>query len=295
VPFAPDAAPVVEAGTFRIDDGGDLPSFDEMVHDVQAINDPGLDQRQKSARQQTIDGFLRSLQEQAPSPNPKAGYDKPLPPVAPARPQPQKAPVDPFHVVEDVAELTSPAAAPVRSAANEATRSAPDLDESPTQALAPSRPEEPSAAPPTPPASRPWSDFFHFPAGTEFKVDGPLSYNGSGTVVELADKSITLEIHMPEETVLGRPIPQANLVISVAYAHEGSGNTATIEANGKRIEETNLTIHTDGGRRRLTPSVSIPGIQLGEISVAQAGEVEIDLKITIDDRTWDFDLKRKSS
>jgi hypothetical protein len=204
----------------------------------------------------------------------------------PALASPLELTADPLDVIVDTEELTRGTATPPRRPA-----AATWLEESeprPSGLGTPSRP--PST--PTPPARRPWSDFFHFPAGTTFEVDGPLSYNGNGKVLELTADSLKFELHMPDYEILGQKIPKADVIIAVTYVQEGPNNTATIEANGQTVQDSNLTIRTVGDRRQIVPSVSIPGVNLTQISVARDGANEIDLDLTINGQEWDFDLER---
>jgi hypothetical protein len=279
------SAPVVEAGTFQVANGGELPSLQELADDVRTINNPGLDQRRQSARQQTIDGFLQSLRAQAPPSRAGTGSDEPLE----SRTTTQATTIDPIDELSDVEELRSSTTLPVGTAAEDRARSPAHSADPLAQKLAASRPPIPPLVP-EPPEQRPWSDFFHFPAGTAFRVDGPLSYNGNGTVVERTEDLLKFELHMPETEIIGQQLPRTDLVISVTYAHEGAGNAATIEVNGRTIQDPNVTIQTDGDRRRIIPSVSIPGVQINEVSISRDDD-EIDLDITIDNRSWDFDLE----
>lgn len=95
-PAAPAEAappPVVQAGTFRMIDGGTLPDEYEIDRDIEAINDPRLERREQSAREQAIDAFLRQLSASAP------------PTAAPAY-----APsADVLDAIADTEELTRPA------------------------------------------------------------------------------------------------------------------------------------------------------------------------------------------
>lgn len=141
-------------------------------------------------------------------------------------------------------------------------------------------------------SNRPWSDFFHFTAGTRFVVDGPASYNGSGVVNELNAATLSFTLDMPQTTIMGNTIPRAHLVIKVTYSAEGAGNSGSIDYNGASYTDNNLTIETKGDRRILKPSIVIPGIQINEISMEKENADEIDLDIKIDGSSYDFDLER---
>jgi hypothetical protein len=273
--------PVIEAGTFRVQEG--FPSAEELLRDVDAINNPSIEQRGKSGRQQTVDGFLNSFRapQAAAAPLPASAKSTAAEPAAAGA-----LTVDPLDVIADTEELTRSSAPPARSATT-------PLWLSPTEQLVsglgtPSRPP----SPPTPQTRRPWSDFFHFPAGTTFEVDGPWGYDGNGKVLELTADVLKFELHMPEYEILGNRIPKADVVIKLTYFQEGAGNAGTIEANGQSVQDTNLTIRTSGDRRHIVPSVAIPGLNLGGMSLAREDADEIDLKLTIDGTERDFDLER---
>jgi hypothetical protein len=290
------SGPVVEAGTFRVENGGSILSAADLDRDVRWINDPGLERREQGTHQKTVEDFLKTLRSRTSA----AEKNQPKSPPAPEVAHPQQP--DPFDVIADTEELvrgtrlaqpagsitvpagTIPAPAPV-----------PAVEDWPRQGERPaaysSAPRPPPAAPATP-ATRPWSDFFHFPAGTSFVVDGPLGYDGKGKVLELTPTVLKFEMHMPDYSIFGYQIPKADIVIAATYAQEGPGNSATIESGGQVLQDTNLVIRTRGDRRHIVPSVGIPGVNISEISVARDGADEIDLDITIDGTEWDFDLER---
>ena len=279
-PTATSRLPVIEAGTFRVQEG--FPSAEELLRDVDAINDPSAEQRGQGARQQTVNDFLRSLRTPAaPVPSP-ANANRAAEESAPTG----ELTADPLDVIADTEELT-------RGAPPSALRPATDSWLAPAQARpsglgTPSRP----APSPSPQTRRPWSDFFHFPAGTKFEVDGPLGYNGNGKVLELTADVLKFELHLPEYEIAGYQIPKADIVITLTYVQEGAGNSATIDANGQSVQDSNVSIRTGNNRRHIVPSVSIPGLNLGGMSLAQDGKDEIDLKLTIDGTERDFDLER---
>jgi hypothetical protein len=141
-------------------------------------------------------------------------------------------------------------------------------------------------------SGHPWSHYFHFPAGTRFRVDGPLSYNGTGRVLINAGNRLKFTMDMPAVEIFGYSVPAMALVIDVTYRQEGAGNSAVITVNGTQTTDSNLRITSSGRRRTLRPSVSVPGVQLGRIEVGYDGRDEIDLDIEIDGTMRDFDLER---
>lgn len=140
--------------------------------------------------------------------------------------------------------------------------------------------------------SRPWPDFFPFDTGTRFRVDGPFTYDGNGRVRQLSHDMLEFEMHMPAKSIFGIELPRADLVIAVTYRQEGGGNQARIEVNGQVFTDNNLVIHTEGQRRRMIPSIAIPGQRIDEISVMPDGPNEIDLDVVLNGRSHDFDLER---
>jgi hypothetical protein len=138
--------------------------------------------------------------------------------------------------------------------------------------------------------AQPWSHYFTFPAGTSFKVDGPLKYDGRGHVHANTDRELGFELHMPAAKVLGFTIPGIDAVVDVTYAQEGPGNHVRVTANGTTHEDPDATIVSDDEKRRrtVTSSVQIGGKPL-VISLRARKDDEIDARIN----GYDFDLERE--
>jgi hypothetical protein len=140
-------------------------------------------------------------------------------------------------------------------------------------------------------ALRPWTDFFHFPTGTKFTVDGPLIYDGKGSVIENSNGRLSFELHMPERDILGYKIPRADMKFDVNYTREGDGNSAEITINSSKITDPNLNIKTEGSVRKMIPSIRIQGANLDWISLKKDNAKEVDLKVKVDGKVRDFDLE----
>jgi len=138
----------------------------------------------------------------------------------------------------------------------------------------------------------PWSHYFPFPAGASFEVDGPGPYNGTGKALVNQADSLTFEIHMPARSLLGISLPKLDLTLDLTYRQEGNGNRAVIDFNGNTISDTNVKIQSSGKSRTLIPSVPVPGHTLDKIVVEAEDDKSIDLDITVDGDSHDFDLKR---
>lgn len=147
--------------------------------------------------------------------------------------------------------------------------------------------------PATTTAIRPWSDFFQFTAGTNFFVDGPAGYNGSGRVITNTATTVRFTLVMPAYSIFGNDIPALNADIEATYVREGAGNPGRIIVDGQTFDDPNLTITTVGNRRRVVPSISVPGANIGAIEAGNDGADEIDLDITVDGTVHDFDLERR--
>jgi hypothetical protein len=144
-------------------------------------------------------------------------------------------------------------------------------------------------------AVSPWSRYFPFAGGTIFNVDGPLTYNGRGSVHERTDAVLKVELNMPEASVFGRHVPKLDLVMDATYSKEGPGNTVRFTVNGSAQTDTNATITTDEGasRRTIVPSIALPGgTKVNKISFAPGKRDMINLVLAIDGKEHDFDLEK---
>ena len=138
----------------------------------------------------------------------------------------------------------------------------------------------------------PWSRFFPFAGGTSFLVNGPLSYDGRGRVIDRSELFLKFEMNMPAAKIVGKMVPALDLVVEATYVKEGLGNTVILTVNGVQHTDTNASITTDTehNRRAIIPSIKIPGTNLEVISFAPDDRDEIDLDVTIDGQEHDFDL-----
>jgi hypothetical protein len=141
---------------------------------------------------------------------------------------------------------------------------------------------------------QPWSQSFPFAGGTAFLVNGPLSFDGRGRVLERTDTLLRFEINMPAANIIGKKIPKLDLVVDAIYAREGSGNRVDFTINGTKHPDGNASISTDAAesRRTITPSIVFPGARVEMVSFAPDGRDTIDLDVTIDGKEHDFDLEK---
>jgi Papain-like cysteine protease AvrRpt2 len=141
---------------------------------------------------------------------------------------------------------------------------------------------------------QPWSQSFPFAGGTAFLVNGPLSFDGRGRVLERTDTLLRFEINMPPATILNKKIPKLDLLVDATYAKEGSGNKVDFTINGTKHPDANASISTDAAesRRTIVPSIVFPGAKVEMVSFAPDGRDTIDLDVTIDGKDHDFDLEK---
>lgn len=139
----------------------------------------------------------------------------------------------------------------------------------------------------------PWERYMPWPAGTRFDVDGPLSYDGEGEVLERTGDVLKIRLDMPADKILGQQLPATQLELTLTYRQEGAGNQAVIALNGEQVIDDNVQITSQNGRRVIIPSLSPPGHTLDRVELGPDNDQEIDLDITIDGRSWDFDLERR--
>ncbi|MFC1836243.1 hypothetical protein ACFL2Q_16245 [Thermodesulfobacteriota bacterium] len=139
--------------------------------------------------------------------------------------------------------------------------------------------------------AQPWSKYFHFPVGSEFKVDGPGPYNGSGKLLERTNTFLKFDMHMPKlETPFN--IPKSDLIFELTYKQEGAGNPCKFTHNGRVYSDANVTMKSGDDKRKIIPSVKIGKYKINEISLGPDGQKEIDLDIDVHDYgAWDFDLE----
>ena len=150
-------------------------------------------------------------------------------------------------------------------------------------------------APATPPAPQPWSHYFPFRKGSRYDIDGPLTYNGTGEVLERTADYVKFTMKMPAVSIFGYDIPAADMVLEATYRREGRGNHVRATINGAVMEDTDAEIVSSGRTRTIRPRFTGAAGPLPEwITVAPDGDNEIDLDMRIDGREVDFDLERTS-
>ena len=130
----------------------------------------------------------------------------------------------------------------------------------------------------------PWQTFFPFGANTRYTVDGPLTFNGDGETLVNTGPVLQFTMNMPALA----------LKIKLTYVKEGDGNEGEVEVNGKTYSDTNLHISSDIARRRrrIVPSISMPEVNLQLLEFGPDSANEIDMDMTINGKSHDFDLER---
>jgi hypothetical protein len=129
-----------------------------------------------------------------------------------------------------------------------------------------------------------WSHFFHFPADQEFKIDGPLGYNGRGKV--LRNEGDTLEVRL--DLPAWGPAPALHADIELTYVQEGPGNRAEVRRDGAEpLADPNATIQSDEEKReRKISSSSLV------CAVRPDRKDKIEFEIQVLGKNWKFNFER---
>jgi len=130
-----------------------------------------------------------------------------------------------------------------------------------------------------------WSQYFFFPAGTSFFVDGPWGYNGRGRVDTRTDTVLQIRLDIDS----WGPAPALHASIRVGYSQEGPGNQVIIEHDdGRKTTDANATVRSTAGiRERAITSKDIT------CSIRYENDNEVDFDVIINGSAWDFDLIRE--
>lgn len=157
------------------------------------------------------------------------------------------------------------------------------------------KPAPPRTPHPTPATPQPWSHFFPFTKGSTFEIDGPLSFNGTGEVLERTADFLKFTMRMPAVSIFGNDIPALDMVLEATYRKEGKGNHVKATINGVVAEDPDAEIISSGNKRTIKPKFSgFTGPVPEWVSVAPDGRDEIDLDLRIDGSEHDFDLNLKT-
>ena len=140
--------------------------------------------------------------------------------------------------------------------------------------------EAPPAKAPTPSAPlapQPWSHYFQFRKGSTFEVDGPLTYNGTGEVLERTADYLKFTMKMPAVSIFCQDIPAADMVLEATYKKEGKGNHVRATINGSAADDTDAEIISDGTKRTIRPKFTgLAGPAPEWITVQPDGDSEMD-------------------
>ena len=131
-----------------------------------------------------------------------------------------------------------------------------------------------------------WDYYFHFPAGTDFSIDGPSLYNGSGSVIENSGNRLVVRVDIDS---FG-PAPATHARITVEYRQEGLGNLAIVEKDGAApLHYDNVSITSDDVQRER--KITSYG---ATFTLRDDGKTEVDFDVTPGPgQSYDFNLKRK--
>jgi len=129
-----------------------------------------------------------------------------------------------------------------------------------------------------------WEHYFHFPAGTDFDINGPFGYDGAGRVLEKTADLLKIRIDLDS----WGPAPAFHAVIAVQYHQEGTGNTVILEPDGTAPSRDDQAVirSNDGRRERAITSRDFA------CSIRYNGANEIDFDVHVNGQSWDFDLER---
>lgn len=129
-----------------------------------------------------------------------------------------------------------------------------------------------------------WSQFFHFPAGQEFEIDGPLGYNGRGRVLRNEGSLLEVRLDLPA----WGPAPALHADILLQYSQEGPGNRVELRRDdAEPMADDNATMQSEPDKReRRISSSSIV------CAVRSESKDKVAFEIQIQGRTWKFDFKR---
>ncbi len=141
-----------------------------------------------------------------------------------------------------------------------------------------------------------WADYFPFESDEDLKIEARIlmfSLKGSGKVIARSDNELNIAFAIPEQSILGKPIPAIDVAIEIAYSGEGASNAAVIAYNGKRKRDQALAIASNlkEGERRMEPSVAIGGKTIG-FTMARSGKRSAEVR-DITGISLPFELKLK--
>ena len=131
-----------------------------------------------------------------------------------------------------------------------------------------------------------WDNYFHFPTGTRFAIDGPSLYNGKGSVIENLGNRLVVRLDLD---AFG-PAPALHALVTVEYRQEGPGNLAIVEKDGAAPQRyDNVSILSDDGKRER--KITSYGVTC---SVRYDGDNEVDCDIIPGPgQSYDFNLKKE--
>ncbi len=88
-----------------------------------------------------------------------------------------------------------------------------------------------------------------------------FTIRGNGHVVTRSEDQLSVDIQIPSQSIMGQEVPSIDLSLAFSYRQEGAGNPGVVEYNGKRKEDSSVTITSDLGdkRRHIDPSIAIGG------------------------------------
>jgi hypothetical protein len=152
----------------------------------------------------------------------------------------------------------------------------------------------PSTTPGSGTAAQPWSTYFPFRKGSNYEVDGPWSYNGTGTVLERTADFLKFSMKMPAISFLKWEIPAADIIVEATYKQEGKGNTVRVTINGVADEDKDAEIISSGNKRTVKPKLVGLSPTPEWITVEAKNADRVDITIRLDGENRDFTFNRTS-
>ena len=130
-----------------------------------------------------------------------------------------------------------------------------------------------------------WSHYFHFAAGEQFEIDGPLGYDGTGRVVRNEDTTLEVRLDLPA----WGPAPALHGTILLEYSKEGPGNRVELRRDGAApLSDDNATVRSnvDKRERRMESNAIV-------CSLRHERKNKIAFEIQLMGKNWKFDFKRQ--
>jgi hypothetical protein len=125
-----------------------------------------------------------------------------------------------------------------------------------------------------------WKNFFPFETGEVLAVDGPLWYDGSGSVVKNDGTSLQLNLAMPAVHLFGYRIPELKASFSIEAVQDGPGNKGRAVMDDVVVEDDNIDVSSieRANRRIVDFSKKVQGKHL-DVIIQRVNDHRVDLTI----------------